>query len=78
MCNYICDIFKSCKGFENQALSIDVTKKNITKNPAQQEKKLRKIYEDCVQNSLFQESYTYKKNPRTVQGNQGIQAENKQ
>ena len=70
MCNSICNIFNACTGFEIQALCIG---KNLRKNPEQQEKKSKKIQEHCVQNSLFQGFYKYKKTQRSIQGNQRIQ-----
>ena len=47
----------------------------MTKNRAQQEKKLRKFQEHCVQKCLFQGFDKHKKNPRTTQENQGIQVQ---
>lgn len=67
-------MFKSCTGFKIQALCIG-SKKNMTKNRAQQEKKLRKFQEHCVQKCLFQGFDKHKKNPRTTQENQGIQVQ---
>ena len=49
--------------------------KNIRKNPAHNKTKPRKFQEHCIQNSLFQEFYKYKKYPRTIQGNQRIQVQ---
>ena len=53
-------MFKSCTGFKIQALCIG-SKKNMTKNRAQQEKKLRKFQEHCVQKCLFQGFDKHKK-----------------
>ena len=54
-------MFKSCKGFEIEALCIGVKKHEYKKPTAKQEKKSRKFQGHCVQNYPFQGFYKYKK-----------------